>query len=55
MQDRNATIYKRYGLWYVCFKDGPAVSPIHVTGPFQTRAQAQQIVRYRALAERLVH
>lgn len=55
MQGNKATIYSRYGLWYVSFAEGTPVSPIHVTGPFKTQTQAEQIVRLGAFAQRLVH
>lgn len=55
MQEGNARIYKRYGLWYVTFDEGRAVAPIHVTGPFKTQTQAEQIVHLGAFAQRLVH
>ncbi len=55
MQGNDATIYERYGLWYVRFSGRQSVAPIHVTGPFQTQTQAEQIVHLGAFAQRLVH
>ncbi len=55
MQEKGATIYNRYGLWYVSFDEGTSVAPVHITGPFKTQSQAQQIVHLGAFAQRLVH
>ena len=55
MQGKGARIYNRYGLWYVSFAGGTPVAPIHVTGPFKTQSQAEQIVHMGEFARRLVH
>jgi hypothetical protein len=55
MQEQGARIYNRYGLWYVSFAGRTPVAPIHVTGPFQTQTQAEQIVHMGAFAQKVVH
>jgi len=55
MQGKGATIYSRYGLWYVSFAEGTSVAPVHITGPFKTQRQAEQIVHVVAFTQRVAH